>query len=747
MDEKSNASQSCVECRRRKIRCDRRFPCAPCVARGEQSDCVEYQRHKADVPIGYATKASLLELQRKHDALEELVQSFLLQRDKDFPRTGKLSFEPSVSHAAPDAPVAIEDEVAGSEDPTPPGIETGRRSPHPTAKELLHLETPSAVQSQGDPDGNLRVLEDLALSRNLTNRMETAAYSRWTEVGCSSAPPNQPPIYTAQDILPDVPLARALIQIFLSKVEWLTHCLHTPTFSSQCNAIWASAHPTIAAAQHPATVSLYAACLACGLLFCGPEVEIITGVNKEKKREMLEQLWSLCEKGLRRRNWMRVDPISSLQAIVIIEPVLVFLDISDTHFSMLGSAIKCAQNIGLAGLDGERAGRPWRKPWESPVDREVGRRIWWNLMELDWHFSPEHLFTYSINPSQQRTTAPANMADEDLLPGRPIISLPIDEHTNVSYLLMRVKLIEPYRSLVDECNSAGGMTYSVVERTHSKLLAVLSDFPQFYQMETDLALLASDAAHLERLIVERIVVQCAFQARLMRVHRPYLSRGYRNKKYSKSRETCISCAREVVKLATGYPSASQLPFGWWAVTFDVFAAAICLFIDLSHAKEGVEEKRALVVEAVGLVHKIAHTSMAKAGARVLDQLVLEEHNRRSATEGTTTKPSLKRKEKRKATELPQAQVDDSSSKRTRSDVSSLLSSTDIGVVPQVDDGFFSLAPYPDPWLTTGQIDSVGLPAGQFDDEEFLSLWRMSFQNSEGGVLFPDLGFDLPSTSM
>jgi hypothetical protein len=33
--------QSCSECRRRKIKCDKKFPCGPCILRQDQARCHE----------------------------------------------------------------------------------------------------------------------------------------------------------------------------------------------------------------------------------------------------------------------------------------------------------------------------------------------------------------------------------------------------------------------------------------------------------------------------------------------------------------------------------------------------------------------------------------------------------------------------------------------------------------------------------------------------------------------------------
>ncbi len=67
--------------------------------------------------------------------------------------------------------------------------------------------------------------------------------------------------------------------------------------------------------------------------------------------------------------------------------------------------------------------------WVSAVDREVGRRVWANLVELDITFSIEKCMTYSIHERQHKAVEPANVDDEDLQGHGPIIGKPTDVHT------------------------------------------------------------------------------------------------------------------------------------------------------------------------------------------------------------------------------------------------------------------------------------------------------------------------------
>ncbi|EDR02818.1 uncharacterized protein LACBIDRAFT_308109 [Laccaria bicolor S238N-H82] len=62
------------ECKRRKIKCDRTQPCAPCTRRGEQSKC---QWHIVEPVEKYVTRAEYDELKGRFEQLDALVRRLL----------------------------------------------------------------------------------------------------------------------------------------------------------------------------------------------------------------------------------------------------------------------------------------------------------------------------------------------------------------------------------------------------------------------------------------------------------------------------------------------------------------------------------------------------------------------------------------------------------------------------------------------------------------------------------------------
>lgn len=79
---KNRVVQSCTTCRRRKTKCDRKFPCGPCTARSEEATCEEYQKQEWDKPTGYTHVNDTIALANRVNELERVVSLLLERVDK-----------------------------------------------------------------------------------------------------------------------------------------------------------------------------------------------------------------------------------------------------------------------------------------------------------------------------------------------------------------------------------------------------------------------------------------------------------------------------------------------------------------------------------------------------------------------------------------------------------------------------------------------------------------------------------------
>lgn len=102
----------------------------------------------------------------------------------------------------------------------------------------------------------------------------------------------------------------------------------------------------------------------------------------------------------------------------------------------------------------------WKGRWESLVQREIGRRIWWNLVFLDWSLAPSYNYACSIQPDQIKTALPANIEDEDIVDGKPFEPKPLNVRTRMSFQLAKLKFAEISQRQIWQANNNNHPPYS-----------------------------------------------------------------------------------------------------------------------------------------------------------------------------------------------------------------------------------------------------------------------------------------------
>jgi hypothetical protein len=115
-------------------------------------------------------------------------------------------------------------------------------------------------------------------------------------------------------------------------------------------------------------------------------------------------------------NFMAYHSIFSVQTICMLIHVGYNLGQSDLIASLMGSAIRIAQSLGLHRLGSDKPESP-NSVSDSPrktrklIDREVKKRIWWFIIRQDWLQIP-FMNTYTIHASQFNTPKPKHCAED-----------------------------------------------------------------------------------------------------------------------------------------------------------------------------------------------------------------------------------------------------------------------------------------------------------------------------------------------
>ena len=163
---------------------------------------------------------------------------------------------------------------------------------------------------------------------------------------------------------------------------------------------------------------------------------IVLGVEKEltlrKYRFAAEQAFS-------RANFLCTQELIVLQALVLFLTCARRTDDTRYVWAMIGLLIRLAQALGI-----HRDGQQFNL---SPFETELRRRLWWQICTLDVRTSEDHGCDPTINEQSFDTNFPLNINDADIYPS---MKEPPEEHegaTEITFDLIRFSVSTAVRRL------------------------------------------------------------------------------------------------------------------------------------------------------------------------------------------------------------------------------------------------------------------------------------------------------------
>jgi hypothetical protein len=125
---------------------------------------------------------------------------------------------------------------------------------------------------------------------------------------------------------------------------------------------------------------------------------------------------------------------------------------------------------------------------------------------------------------------PPQLDDEDIVDGQPIRSKPISTRTSMSYHLSRIRFAEISQRQIWQANASPHPPYSFILSVDTELRKAIGDLPTFFSFETETPEPPPTDNKSKIQYWEKIIINLSGQSRLMRLHRPWLSRGYKDKR-------------------------------------------------------------------------------------------------------------------------------------------------------------------------------------------------------------------------
>ncbi|CAG8921005.1 unnamed protein product [Penicillium salamii] len=545
--------QACRECTKRKRKCDKQDPCSRCKRLNLKCsiEVVHLRRNTVQHGPEIQFLSSLID---DLDALPSDQTTQLVQKIKNRVfrlETGQDPAEPEVSNAATAHP-----EETPNED-LPPG-----RAPLSGAENPSHQNESSL----------LTAIEHLAWGRNSAGcfphrtckcpyRKDGVRFQATTgllqagDFGVEVKP-----------IFPNPSDAQKLVNFHICHLAWHHNCIHSPTFLEQCERFWESGE-----FDDPLWQAVYFSVLSSTVSSIQDSAKARELVDVDLNTlQSAQQLFSSMTQILYQSNFLANLSLYSVQAIVISTEVAHNLGLSQLNATLFNAGVRIAECLGIHKIQDHSSKPPRSKEeWEDKVEREVGRRVWCQMIIQD-HFAIPFTDSYSISPMQFSTGRPMNADDHDMR------DMPIGHPTVSTYIRVLVNLAELMPGLVDgfgpmKSRKPMRQQYEHILHIDQKMRAVVKNIPSF--------LLRPDKVKEEQIkwlgIARRSLAITAAEKIIM-IHRPFLFRSFKDQTYQYTRRTCVAAAMTILREHEIIVREEDISI-WTHTAFAITAAVIMCF--------------------------------------------------------------------------------------------------------------------------------------------------------------------------
>lgn len=425
---------SCLECRRRKLKCDKLAPC---------TNCTRYKRDCLYLAPGTDpnSQQKLADLKEKMGALERSLEAQVADAAAKAQKRNE-DVKPSLTDAAQ---LHVTDR--GDDDDDGAGDDDDVLEPTP----LTSLDT--AYEENADDElidlgvqmGRMRITERIGgfirpkivdeLNDSLEEVRETHPPQRNAD-GSTSRPEAHArlmaspksyigpgPDYIAPttsfffpgtnmntsliDYLPSKVAADQLVAQYFHAVHPIARAVHRPTFESQYALFWGQ----IATGTEPVPSQqaiVFAVIFSAAVSMSEEQVTRQFGTTRAN---LVDSLRTGTEMTLSRANFLRTTKVGTMQAFVIYLIPLVRSEVSRAHSALVGTAIRLAECMGL-----HRDGTFYNM---TPIETHVRRMVWHQLCYLDMRTCDATGPRPQIRPDDYDTKLPLNINDVDLLRSSP----------------------------------------------------------------------------------------------------------------------------------------------------------------------------------------------------------------------------------------------------------------------------------------------------------------------------------------
>ncbi|KKK17177.1 hypothetical protein ARAM_002476 [Aspergillus rambellii] len=443
------ALRSCITCRRRKVRCNKRTPCSNCAKAGVE--CIFPPPGRAPRKSKRPHDAELLSrLRRLEGVIEHLSEKKGGMVNAKVPDT-----------LTPTSPQQRNDRLPGNE-PSQPQSDDDNESGCPLTADPVKLPKQHALEHEFG-----RLVIDENRSRYVSNRFWASLGDEVEELqdilDPSSSDEDDHPSpgsssshstnhdgflfgfyslsHSLRSFHPHPTKIPMLWKIFTENVMPLIPIVYGPT-AQQLFTKAAQTPDALDKNNETLVLSMYFAAIV------SLSNEQCVSVLGEDRDSAVTRYRFAVEQALSKANLLNTQSLTLLQAAVLFLNAVRRDDDTKFVWSMSSLVLRLAQGLGLH-RDGTNFGL-------KPLDTEMRRRLWWHILLLDLRSSEDHGTDVQIHDRMYDTRLPLNINDSDITPDMQEPPAERDGFTEMTFFLIRCDISVALRRVSYTCPNPTG---------------------------------------------------------------------------------------------------------------------------------------------------------------------------------------------------------------------------------------------------------------------------------------------------
>ncbi|KAH1585865.1 hypothetical protein KXV51_004595 [Aspergillus fumigatus] len=556
---------SCVECRRRKVKCDRNSPCGQC--RAHKSTACTYA-------VAWATGPVRHESQRTQ---EPLLPEPADQGASEPQQPASSSPNPTIGESTGPGVSLV---LGGPVRCTPPDLDSTHTLPQKVSVSSSTIQAPPGPfhgilsktrvfghghwMSSVPLVGSLPFSKDTPAERSAEQISEAIAVCKQLARDIKKQLPSRSPLPTnIQHLLPRRAVLDGLVQLYLDTFETCYRILHTTMFRAEYERYWSK--PQTAATPFKVKLLLVMA-IAAPLYGDVQTYNDLAAKARASIHVAQEWLSAPFEK-----DRLTLDGIQ-IHCLLLLARQVNRVG-ADLAWVSAGSLIRMAMQMGFH-QDPSNLGET------SALQRELRRRLWYTILELNVQAALDSGMAPMITAAEYNTQPPSNLDDDDLLEAYgetlPAKASSIPTQTSVLRLLadslpLRLEAARIINNLQDK------PPYDQVLRLGSELASVCRSARTFVDQlkPTEPDLSTHEARQFRYIFCEHFLSRF-----LLSLHYPYAIQSKRSPLYIYSQKVSLESALDLVSLLEDKLYHRLLLSGGGMFRDIVTRGAVVIFLEL-----------------------------------------------------------------------------------------------------------------------------------------------------------------------